>query len=218
MKARPVAMLASSMIMMTMLVTCGPTTSKPATTAQPSAASASQPEQKEPVLYTAKQCFTNMVNLAQRWQTDALPFHFESELTTETTGQGGKSTIWRALFVSQHRGAMKGFICSGSRLPSSPAIGFTSTPETAYAANVPALMFHPSYFQYDSDKTFAVTLAHGGAAIIKQDPKQPVIYLLDWDPKQKELLWQVIYGKSQLERKGLCVVNAATGAFVRAGK
>lgn len=218
MKPSSIVMLVPIMVMMMMLVTCGPTASTPTTTAQPRTGSTSQLDQKVPVLYTGKQCFTNLVNLAQRWQADALPFHFESELTSESTGQDGKSTIWRALFVSQNRGAMKGFICSGSRLPSSPAIGFTSTSETAYAPNVPALMFHPSYFQYDSDKIFAVTLAHGGAGMIKQDPKQPIIYLLDWNPKKKELLWQVIYGKSQLDRKGLCVVNAATGAFVRAGK
>jgi hypothetical protein len=159
-----------------------------------------------------------MVNLAQRWQADALPFHLESELTTETTGQEGKSTIWRAFFASPSRGAMKSFVCSGSRLASSPALGYTSTQETAYAPNVPALMFHPSYFQYDSDKAYATTLEHGGAPLIKQDPKQPVLYLLDWDPKGKQLLWTVIYGKSQQDRKGICVVNATTGAFVRAGK
>ena len=205
-------------LMMTMLAGCGSTPSKPAPTAQPSAAAPSPPEQKEPVLYTAKQCFTSMVNLAQRWQADALPFHLESELTTETNGQGGKSTVWRAIFASQSRGTMKSFICSGSRLPSAPALGFTSTMESAYPPNVPALLFHPSYLQTDSDKTFATTLEHGGAAMIKQDPKQPVLYLLDWDAKHKDLLWQVIFGNSQAERKGICVVNAATGAFVRAGK
>jgi hypothetical protein len=218
MNARRVAMFASMTVLMTLLMNCGSTTTKPAATASPSAAPASQTAPKEPVLYTAKQCFANMANLAARWQADALPFHLESELTTEATGQDGKSTIWRALFASQTRGAMKAFICSGSRMPSAPAMGFTSTAETAYAPNVPALMFHPSYFQIDSDKTFAVTLEHGGAPMLKQDPKEPIIYLLDWDPKKKDLLWQVIYGNSPLQRKGICVVNATTGAFIRAGK
>ena len=218
MKAQRVAMFASMIFIMMMLANCTSTTSKPAATAQPGTAPASQPAQKEPVLYTAKQCFTSMANLALRWQADALPFHLESELTSEATGQEGKSTIWRALFASQARGAMKAFISSGRRLPSAPAAGFTSTAETAYAPNVPALMFHPSYFQIDSDKTFAVTLEHGGAAMIKQDAKQPIHYLLDWDPKKKELLWQVVYGNSPLQRKGICVVNATTGAFIRAGK
>jgi hypothetical protein len=196
------------------LIGCG---SQPPATS-PSAENKTAQAQAEPTLYTAKQCFGSMVNLAQRWQPDALPFHMESELTAEATGQEGKATIWRAIFASQSRGTMKSFVCSGSREPSAPARGYTSSAESPYPPNVPALVFDPAYFQNDSDKTFATTLEHGGAAIVKQDPKQPVVYLLDWDARQKALLWTVIYGKTQAERKGICVVNAATGAFIRAGK
>ncbi|HXZ33323.1 MAG TPA: hypothetical protein VEH30_13670 [Terriglobales bacterium] len=210
MTLRPLRFAAIGLVV---LVGCGPTPTTP-----PAGTTATQTEQKEPTLYTAKQCFSSMVNLAQRWQPDALPFHVESELTAETPGQGGKSTIWRAMFASQSRGTMKSFVCSGSREPSAPARGYTSSAETAYPPNVPGLLFDPSYFQDDSDKAFATTLEHGGAAIIKQDPKQPITYLLDWDHGQKVLLWTIIYGKSQADRKGVCVVNAATGAFVRAGK
>lgn len=215
MTALRLAMSAATILLLMILVECGPT---PPAATPPTATPASQPEQKEPTLYTAKQCFSSMVNLAQRWQPDALPFHMESELTTETTGQGGKSTIWRAIFASRSRGTMKSFVCSGSRLSSAPARGYTSSAETAYPPNVPGLIFDPSYLQNDSDKTFATTLEHGGAALIKQDPNQPVVYLLDWDSRQKALLWTVIYGKTEADRKGICVVNAATGAFVRAGK
>lgn len=215
MTALRLAMSAATILLLMILVECGPT---PPAATPPTATPASQPEQKEPTLYTAKQCFSSMVNLAQRWQPDALPFHMESELTTETTGQGGKSTIWRAIFASRSRGTMKSFVCSGSRLSSAPARGYTSSAETAYPPNVPGLIFDPSYLQNDSDKTFATTLEHGGAALIKQDQNQPVVYLLDWDSRQKALLWTVIYGKTEADRKGICVVNAATGAFVRAGK
>lgn len=207
------ALSATIIVLMIVLAGCG-TTSTPAPATQPAAPA----QQKEPVLYTGKQCFNSMLNLAQRWQADALPFHLESDLTTETTGQDGKSTIWRAFFASPSRGTMKTFMCSGSRLPTANPFGITSTAESAYAANVPSLMFDPSYFQNDSDKTFAVTLQHGGADLIKKDPKQPVVYLLEWEPKQKSLFWYVIYGKSQSERKGIAVTNATTGAFIRAGK
>jgi hypothetical protein len=201
-------------ILALILMGCG--SQPPATT--PSAATKTAQAQAEPTLYTAKQCFGSMVNLAQRWQPDALPFHMESELTSEATGQDGKATIWRAMFASQSRGTMKSFVCSGSREPSAPARGYTSSAESPYPPNVAALVFDPAYFQNDSDKTFATTLEHGGAAIVKQDPKQPVVYLLDWDARQKALLWTVLYGKTQADRKGVAVVNAATGAFIRAGK
>jgi len=214
--------VASIFLLTLMLMGCGPSANQPATPGQPNAATTSstgtKQAPKEPILYTAKQCFANMLSVAQRWQRDALPFHMESEVNAEATGQDGKATVWRALFASRNRGTMETVICSGSRLPGGPAFGFSSTAETASAANVPALMFDPSYFQSDSDKAFATTLEHGGSALLKKDPKQPVFYLLDWDPKQKSLFWYVIYGTSSAERKGLAVTNATTGAFLRAGK
>ena len=71
---------------------------------------------------------------------------------------------------------------------------------------------------FDLDQRGAGIDLHGGEALTKKDPQQPVTYLLDWDPKHKTLLWYVIYGKTQSEAKGIGVINAATGAFVRAGK
>jgi hypothetical protein len=77
-------------------------------------------------------------------------------------------------------------------------------------------MFDPSYLLTDSDKAFTATLDHGGSALIKKDPKQPVIYSLDWEPKKKQLQWLVIYGKTGADRQGLAVVDARTGAFIGA--
>ncbi len=196
------------------LAGCG--SNPPATTQAP--ATSAKAEQKPPAPSTARQCFTNTVSLAQRWEPDALPFHMESQLTGEATGQGGTATVWTVIFGSQSRGTMRTFICSGSRLSSAPAFGLTSTSESAYPSNVPALMFHPSYFQNDSDKAFETSLEHGGTALIKKDSKQPVLYLLDWDTRQRELLWTLIYGTNQSDRQGVAVINATNGNFVRAGR
>jgi hypothetical protein len=200
------------LILLALLIACSTTTKQPAAS-PPAATTASQPA-KEPTLYTAKQCFGSMVNLAKRWDLGAMPFHLESQVNAEATGQDGKATVWRGYFASRTRGTMKIFTCSGSRLPSAPAHGFTDGPETAYAANVPALMFDPSSVLIDSDKAFAATLDHGGSALIKKDSKQPVIYSLDLDQKKKEVQWHVIYGVSAADQRGIGVVNARTGAFV----
>jgi hypothetical protein len=199
------------------LMACSTTTNQPAGT-KPETSAASPAASKEPTLYTARQCFSSMLGLAQRWQPDALPFHMESELNAEATGQEGKATVWRAFFASRSRGTMKTFACSGSYLPSSPARGFTDTIEAPYAPNVPGLMFLPSSFLIDSDKAFATTLDHGGTALIQKNPKQPIIYSLDWDPKRKEVIWLVIYGTSGADRQGIGVIDARTGAFLSAGK
>jgi hypothetical protein len=217
MTARCFAVLCAVVILLATLTGCS-TTPNPPAGGQPKEAAAPPAASKEPTLYTAKQCFSSMVGLAQRWQPDALPFHMESELNAEATGQGGKATVWRGFFGSRSRRTMKTFACSGSYLPSSPARGFTDTIEAPYAPTVPGLMFLPSYFVVDSDKAFAATLDHGGSALIQKDPKQPIIYSLDWDPKRKELVWLLIYGKSGTDREGIGVVSAKTGAFLSAAK
>jgi len=195
------------------LVGCSSQPTQPTSTAKPAAV-----PQKETTLYTAKGCFNSMVSLAQRWQPDAMPFHLESDFNADATGQDGKATVWRGFFASRTKATMRTFICSGSRLADAPPYGFTDTVETAYGGNVPALMFLPSYFLVDSDKAYAATLDHGGKPLIEKDAKQPVIYLLDWDPKKKELTWTVIFGKSQADRQGLALISARTGSFIGGAK
>ena len=202
------------LIVLTILVGCSTTTNQPSA----SRPAASQPPAKQPTLYTAKQCFSSMLNLAQRWDPGAMPFHLESEANTEATGQDGKATVWHGYFASATRHTMKMVACSGSYLPSSPARGFTDSPEAPYAANVPALMFDASSFLIDSDKAYAATLDHGASALIKKDPKQPVVYSLDWNPRKKQLQWLVIFGKTADDRQGVAAVDAKTGAFLSGGK
>lgn len=199
-------------------VACNSTPNQPAASQTPKLVNSSTTEKKEPVLYTAKPCFTRMSDMAQRWSPDALPFHLESSITTEANGQSGTATVWRGLFTSPSRGTFKTFTCSGSRLPDQPPLGITSTVESASSPLVASLEFHPSYLQTDSDKAFAIAQQHGGAALTKKDAQQPVLYILERDAKQKAVFWYVVYGSSQSESKGTGVINATTGAFVRGGK
>jgi len=173
---------------------------------------------KEPVLYTGKACFSSMVSVAARWQSDALPFHFESEVNSESNGQGGKATIWRGMFASASRGTYKEFVCSGSRLKESPAIGVTSGAEITSGPNVAGLVFQQFYLTVDSDKAYETTLQNGGEALLKKDAQQPVVYYLTWDPKKKQLLWVVQYGTTAKDSKGSGVLDASTGKFLRGGK
>lgn len=200
---------------MMIVVACGPsTTSSPSTPTQTSTPA----PKKEPVLYTGKSCLSQMAGLAARWQPDALPFHMESGLNAESNGHDGKSTIWRAAFASPSRRAYKAFTCSGSRLPGEAPMGVTSTAETAYPPNIPQLMFQSFLLNTDSDQAYTLTLGKGGDKLLEKDPKQPVLYLLDWDTGNKQLLWVVIYGESRKEAKGVAVIDAGTGKFLRAGK
>jgi hypothetical protein len=182
-------------------------------------ASPAPSQNKEPVLYTGQEAFNRMMGLALKWSADAQPARLESVLTTETTGQNGKSTVWRGFFASPRRRSVKTIVCSGSRRPDAPPFGVSAEgSEGAYNADAANLAFLPLLVKTDTDKAFEITRQHGGDAILKKNAQQPVTYLLLKDRKQNVPVWYVIYGTSEKDRKGISVINATTGAFISAGK
>jgi len=197
-------------------VACSSAPTSPGTAPSPTQSSAA--EKKLPVLYTAKNCMSQMANAAARWQPDAMPVHLESALNAESTGQDGKSTIWRAMFASPGRGTWRSFTCSGSRLKEEAPIGVTASAESASSPEISRSMFQSMLLIVDSDKAFAIAQENGGANILKKDPQQPILYSVDWDAKNKELVWAVTYGTSRSDSKGIGVIDASTGKFLRAGK
>jgi hypothetical protein len=173
---------------------------------------------KEPVLYTGKSCMAQLANAAARWQPDAMPVHLESYLNAESTGHDGKSTVWRALFASATRGTNRTFTCSGSRLKDEAPVGITVSAESASSPDIAHSVFQSMLLIIDSDKAYEIAQQNGGANILKKDPQQPIIYSLDWDAKQRQLVWGVMYGTSRSDSKGVGVIDATTGKFLRAGK
>ncbi|MGA6987439.1 MAG: hypothetical protein WBZ01_15400 [Terriglobales bacterium] len=182
-------------------------------------AATAPPQSTTPVLYTGQEAFNRMMGLALKWSADAQPARLESVFTPETTGQDGKSAVWRGYFASPSRRATKTIVCSGSRRPDAPPFGVSAEgnegPYNAAAAN---LAFLPLLLKSDTDKAFAIAQQHGGDAILKKDAQQPIMYVLLKDPKASVPVWYVIYGTSETDRKGIGVINATTGAFVRASK
>ncbi|MFB3814839.1 MAG: hypothetical protein ACE14L_12090 [Terriglobales bacterium] len=216
MKSYRMAIFVTAVLLATTLLGCS-SSEKPAASA-PAPAAAAKPEPKEPALYTGQEALARMTGLAQRWAPDAQPVRMESELTEETTGQAGKSTIWRAYFASPSRGAVKTFVVSGSRLPDAPAFGVTTVGgEVPYTPEMAAVSFQAFLLKTDSDKAYALAQEHGGENLVKKDPKQPVTYVLEGNPKQHVPLWYVIYGKGA-NNKGIGVINGQTGTFLRASK
>jgi len=197
---------------------CSSKPSQPQSSAEkPVAAVPAQP--KQPILYTGEEASSRMLGFARAWAPDVQLVRLESELTSETTGQGGKSTLWRGVIASARRQEVKTFVCSGSRDPNAPPMGVSANPGAIpYSAQVAAMAFQPFLLKTDSDKAFAIAQEHGGANILKEDAQQPVTYYLAFDPKQRVPLWYVVYGTSDKDRKGIGVINATTGTFLRAAK
>jgi hypothetical protein len=159
-----------------------------------------------------------MAGAAVRWAPDAMPVHLESALNAESAGLDGKSTIWRAMYASPSRGTWRFFTCSGSRLNDEPAMGVTGTVESASSPGMTRSTFQSLLLIVDSDKAFATAQENGGAGILKKNPEQPVLYALDWDAKNRELVWSVMYGTSHSDSKGIGLVDATSGKFLRAVK
>jgi hypothetical protein len=170
----------------------------------------------EPVLYTAKECFSRLEGQARLWASDAMPFHVESDFTPESTGKDGKTAVWRAIFVSGSRRTAKAFTCSGSRAPDAPVFGVTADMEMPYDPKY--VPFDSFLLKVNSDKAFEVAQQHGGENLLKKDPQQPVAYLVEMARGQTVPHWYVIYGKNLKDNKGIGVINATTGAFLRASK
>lgn len=186
--------------------------STPTTPAKTESAAA---QKKEPALYTAKECFPRMSDQALRWSSDAQPFHVESGVNLESNGQGGKASIWRASFVSLSKQKLRTFTCSGSRLRDEAPFGVTSSAEMSMTPNAAAEMFDRRSLQVDSDAAFTTAQQHGGGALIKKNANQEVIFALDMEPKDKQLVWYVMYGLPD-SRKGIGVVNATSGKYLHA--
>lgn len=176
------------------------------------------PQAKPPALYTGLQAFGCVQGLAQKWAVDAVPVRFESVINSESNGQGGKATVWKAAFISHSRRLMKYFACSGSRLKDSPPYGPSADIEQPYASDVPGMAFQPLFLKIDSDKAYEVAQAHGGDALIKKNPNQEVRYFVLWNPKQRVLQWYVMYGREKESSTGTGIVNALTGAYIGASK
>lgn len=198
---------------------CNSTQNNPNGSTAEKPVSATPATSKEPVFYTGEEAFNRMMGLAMKWSRDAQPARLESVATAETTGQNGKSAVWRGYFASPSRRSTKTIVCSGSRRPDAPPFGVSAEgSEGAYNADAANLAFLPLLVKTDTDKAFEITLQHGGEAIVKKNAQQPVMYLLLKDRKQNVPVWYVIYGTSEKDRKGIGVINATTGAFVSAGK
>lgn len=176
-------------------------------------------ESAQTVEETGREAFQKLYATAHMWAPDARPFRLQSDLTKDSTGQGGKAAIWRSGFASAARRSIKTFVWSGSHSEDAPSFGVSSSTEDTYSpSNSSTQVFDFNFLKVDSDKAFEVAQQHGGQKIVKQYPKQPVSYILDWNPRQNILLWHVIYGTAPAAAKLDVAVNASTGAFVRVEK
>lgn len=168
---------------------------------------------------TGRNAFQKMYVSAHGWAADAKPFRLQSQWTADAPTGDGKAGLWRASFASPSKRAMKSFIWSGLVGPDAPEQGISFSAEDSYnPSNTSTQVFDIAFLKIDSEKALEVAQQHGGEKLTKKDPKQPVLFSLDWDARKNQLVWHVIYGESLDGAKLNVAINATSGEFLRVEK
>ena len=186
---------------------------------QPKSAAPAKPAAKPPEFDTGRVALQRLYVTSRQWAPDVQPFRLESQYLKAVPAPEGKAGVWRASFASVARRAAKPYLWSGVTAEDAPERGITPGAEDDFnPLNQSTRPFDIAFLKVDTDQAFAVAQEHGGAAILKKTPDQPVSYLLDWDARKNQLVWHVIYGVARGDAKLTVHVNASTGEFLRVEK
>jgi hypothetical protein len=192
---------------------------QPAESPSTSSQIAKKAEPKQPQSLTGREAFQKMYLAARLWAPDVKPFRLQSQYSPDAPASEGKAGLWRTSFASVSKHAMKMFVWSGLVGPDAPEQGVTFTAEDSWnPSNNSTQIFDLAFLKVDSDQALEVAQQHGGAKLLKKNPKQPVFFMLDWDARKSTLFWHVVYGTSMDEADLRVVVNATSGQFDRVDK
>lgn len=191
-----------------------------------SSAPAEKPAPKQTEAETGRMILQRLYTTSRGWAPDTQPISIQSQNYKNAggnpnapLGHDGKSAVWRGLFGSRSRQAMKTYMWSGLTGPDAPSPGINPGSEDSYNPNnTSTAPFDLVYLKIDSDKALETAQKHGGAALLKKDPDLPVNFTLNWEPRRQMLIWHVNYGKNSNEPDLSVVVNATTNDFVRVEK
>lgn len=172
----------------------------------------------EPPQYeTGRTVFQKLYVAGRSFAPDIKPYRLESVYTPDAPVTEGKAGIWHAQFASPSKRAIKAYTWSGLSGPDMPDRGISHGTEDSYnPANSATRVWEVMALKIDSDKAFEVAQKHGGEKLTKKDPKQPVIFDLEWNAAgANQLVWHVIYGDNRSNAKLRIMVDATTGAFLQ---
>ena len=170
------------------------------------------PEKKVAETQTGRFALQKMLPVARLWAADAKPIQLQSSPSSESTGQDGKSTYWRAVFGSASRGKSEPFSWSGS--PDSHGVDH-GVEDTFNPNNRSTETWDLAFLKVDTDKAFEVAQEHGGKELLTKEPKMQIMYFLGWNAGASQLAWFVIYGGSTSNARLTVLVDASSGHFLR---
>lgn len=168
---------------------------------------------------TGRVAFQKLYVTARAWAADTQPFRLESQYTKGAPVAEGKAGIWRATFASAQRTSSKSYLWSGVASDDATERGISPGLEDTYNPSNPSTRtFDINFLKTDSDEAFKVAQEHRGKELMTKAPDQPVLFILDWDSRENQLVWHVVYGASRMDAKLTVAVNASTGEYLRVEK
>jgi hypothetical protein len=180
----------------------------------PAQSETAKPQAQPPEYETGRLAFQKLYVSARSFAPDIQPFRLQSSYTKGAPVEDGKEGIWHASFASPSKRELKSYTWSGVSGPDMPDRGVSHGTEDEYnPANSSTRLFDPQFLKIDSDKAIKVANEHGGAALMKKDPHQPVNFLLEWNGKN-QLIWHVIYGESRSTAPLIVDVDASSGEYI----
>lgn len=170
-----------------------------------------------PDFETGRTAFQRMYAAARLWQPDAQGTSIASEYVKGAPVDKGEEATWQAFYASPSRRQSKSFTWIGTGKPDDR--GVSPGHESDWSpSNTSTMAFDMNYLKVDTDKAFAVAQEHGGKKLTSKDPNQAVNFQCDWNPRERKLIWHVIYGTSGDDTKLRISVDASTGEFLRVEK
>jgi hypothetical protein len=175
--------------------------------------------EKPPEYLSGREAFQKLYVAAHAVAGDVKPYRMESRYTKGSPANAGKSGLWRADFASPSKKLSKTFSWSGLAGPDAPERGVSNGADDTYnPGNATTHIFDTQFLKIDSDEAFKSAQQHGGEKLTSSDPSQPIFYTLDFDARENQLIWHVIYGSSQYDAKLNISVDATSGKFLHAEK
>jgi hypothetical protein len=174
-------------------------------------ATADKPQPKPAATITGNGAFYKCYIAARGWAQDAQPYRTESQITADSTGRDGKAGAWRAGFASPSLRGIRTFTWTGEGI--SPDVQDTYSP-----TNTSTQVFNVQFLKVDTDKALETAQKHGGEKLLAEEPDTPVLYVLDWNRRENNLVWHVVYGTDRDSAKLRVAVDATTGGFLRVEK
>ena len=179
---------------------------------KPPANQSETPQKQVAETQTGRFALQKIIPVARFWGADAKPIQLESNPSSDSNGQDGKSTYWRAVFGSASRGKSEPFSWSGSGDSKGVDHGVE---DTWNPGNRSTQAWDLAFLKVDTDEAIKVANEHGGKQLLEKDPKRQIKYFLGWSAQSSELSWYVIYGGSTSNAKLTVLVNASSGAYER---